>query len=759
LAEPTNFGQSEITEVSVPEIPREHPRLYLRASDLPALRRKAQSPLFLQEVASIKHSLGEPIANAFHHLLQPGVAAPNTGKNKCQLAIEQSSAALAKASDKKGNAEFLFMRTFHKAAIVYDWCYDQLTAQARSHFIQQFKRLANGFDGAGYPASPKTPSLVGHVAHGSLLGNQLAAGIAIHDEDPTMYAAAARVLLGEYRRVSNFLFPGITDLNGIYYARHDHFITANWMFRTIGLTDAFNPALARMPYEWLYSLRSDGRMLRSGDVVDDQNRSSMYRYVFSAVGAYYSDPLLVWMGEADIREQPYHEWRKTRWNQFYRLSSALLVLKFVFMPEELKRKALKDGRARLAGLPRVLHSPSPAGRMIFRTGWTSIKDGLASRDVIIDLKIGEYFIGNHQRRDFGSFQIYYKGPLAISSGLYQGSAPYGSSHWKNYYHQTVSTNGLLVNAESPSERPKFRANDGGQISPNKGNDHPGNLATLLNPRNGYRMATVTARSIGRRGRFAYIKGDLTNAYSNGALKVERAMLAIRTDHAAYPAILLVADHIRSSISEREQRFLLHSMTEPTVRGRTITITNEQPAYRADERPREGKFFGNYGGKLVVQNLFPRHAKIRSIRGFTVNGVSFPASKNGSNGEEGWGRIEIYAAGQERTDFLNVMTVMDAETPTAPEVKRLRTDHLMGARVLNYFAIFGVDGMPVPDGTPLAIKGDLGAYHVFVGSLAPGQWVLAGKSGKSFRASVTDETRSAMFSAVPPGVYALHLAAE
>jgi hypothetical protein len=689
--------------------------------------------------------------------LEPGVVAPGTGKNKCELAIEQSSAALAKASDKKRNTEFLFMRTFHKAAIVYDWCYDRLTAQDKSEFIQQFKRLANGFDGAGYPASPETPSLVGHVSHGSLLGNQLAAGIAIHDEDPTMYAAAVRVLLGEYRRVSDFLFPGITDLNGIYYAKHDHFITANLMFRAIGLSDAFNPALARMPYEWLYSLRSDGRMLRSGDVVDDQNRVSMYRYVFSAIGAYYNDPLLVWMGEADTREHPYHEWRKSRWDQFYRLSSALLVLKFIFMPEKLKRKAIKGGSELLSDLPLVLYAPSPAGRMIFRTGWTSIKKGLASRDVIIDLKIGEYFIGNHQRRDFGTFQIYYKGPLAISSGLYQGSAPYGSSHWKNYYHQTVSTNGLLVNAEPPTERPIARANEGGQTSPR--NDHPANLATLLDPRNGYHMATVTARSIGQNGQFAYIKGDLTNAYSKGTLKVERAMLAIRTGHAAYPAIFIVADHVQTSTREREQRFLLHSVMEPTVNGRTITVTNEQPAYKADERPRGGRFSGHYAGKLVVQNLLPGHAKIRSIKGFTVNGISFPASKKGSNGEEGWGRVEIYAAGQESTDFLNVMTVMDAKTPAGPPVKKIQAGHFAGAQVLNHVAIFGVDGMSVPSGTPLVIEGDRAAYHVFVGDLAPGQWLLAEEKGASFKAVVTGETRSAMFSSVPPGTYRLRLMAK
>ena len=38
------------------------------------------------------------------------------------------------------------------------------------------------------------------------------------------------------------------------------------------------------------------------------------------------------------------------------------------------------------------------------------------------MKINEQFVGNHQHLDGGSFQLYYKGPLAIDAGAYQGSS-------------------------------------------------------------------------------------------------------------------------------------------------------------------------------------------------------------------------------------------------------------------------------------------------------------------------------------------------
>jgi heparin/heparan-sulfate lyase len=737
-----------------PKIPSAHPRLYVLPSDLAELRKKTHDPQFAQEWTVIRYSRTRPVANALHHLLVPGATDPQTGEDKCDLAIRESLDALAKVSEKK-NVQILFMKEFHQAAIVYDWCYANLSAEQKQKFISNFKRLASGYDSPGYPAPATSPAIVGHQAQGALLGNQLAAGIAIYNEDPTMYDAAARVLLDRYRKVSDFLFPGIMDLAGTYYARHDHFITANWMFRKLGLMNAFNPGLARMPYEWIYGLRSDGRMLSSGDIVDDEYRSRMYRYVFTMVGAYYKDPLLLWMGEVDTRDRPPLDWRKTEWNQFFRLSPAMLALKFILVPSGMKEWALKEGPERLKHLPPVLYGPPPAGRMIFRTGWTSFSEGIRSRDVIVDMKIGEYFIGNHQRKDFGTFQIYYRGPLAIADGVYQGAqAPYGSSHWANYYHQTVSTNGLLI--FDPKEKQYLwgdRANDGGETWPNHGKDHPPDLATLLDPANGYHMGKVTAHAADHNGRYGYIAGDITKAYSEKVEKVQRAMLAIKTNNPRYPAVVIVADHVRSSNPSFEKSFLLHSTDEPTISDRTVTIVNRRHTYGGGKLPRAGIYAGNYGGKLVLQNLLPLDARLRKVEGHTIRGVDYPATKPNANGEEGWGRVEIYSSGRKSTDFLDVMTVMDSTTTDTTVATRIENDNLIGARILNTAALFGKEGRPLPDKTRVSLEGS-GRLNVFIGDLRPGEWQLLAAGRVVASTTVSAEAGSAYFAKVPAGDYLL-----
>ena len=78
-------------------------------------------------------------------------------------------------------------------------------------------------------------------------------------------------------------------------------------------------------------------------------------------------------------------------------------------------------------LPLTRYFGSPFGWMVARTGWDD-------QSVIAQMNINEYNFSNHQHADAGAFQIYYRGPLAIDSGVYSGSSGrYGSLHCRNYY--------------------------------------------------------------------------------------------------------------------------------------------------------------------------------------------------------------------------------------------------------------------------------------------------------------------------------------
>jgi hypothetical protein len=127
---------------------------------------------------------------------------------------------------------------------------------------------------------------------------------------------------------------------------------------------------------------------------------------------------------------------------------------------------------------------------------------VASQDAVVHTRIGGTFFGNHQRKDFGTFQVYYTGALAISSGVYEGD---GDSY---------------------------------------GSDHPGNLDSLLN--DGYAdMGRVTAHAFGpdpNAPEYSYIAGAITGAHLDAKVsEVSRSMVALDTGDPTYPCVLVVSD--------------------------------------------------------------------------------------------------------------------------------------------------------------------------------------------------------------------------
>ena len=108
----------------------------------------------------------------------------------------------------------------------------------------------------------------------------------------------------------------------------------------------------------------------------------------------------------------------------------------------------------LTALPLLKYFPYPYGGMAVRTSWDT---GSTSDAVVAEMKIGERHFANHAHLDAGSFQIYYKGPLAVESGIYQGAGSgYGSEHFRSYYQRTIAHNCMLV--YNPNEISHFIVN-------------------------------------------------------------------------------------------------------------------------------------------------------------------------------------------------------------------------------------------------------------------------------------------------------------
>jgi heparin/heparan-sulfate lyase len=215
----------------------------------------------------------------------------------------------------------------------------------------------------------------------------------------------------------------------------------------MGAGSIYSPDLQYVCYDFLYRRRPDGLFLPAGDVNHVRGTVESFALPAMLAASYYHDPYLA-----------FEYSRRTN------IDAHCRILELLWRDFDLEEWEPDD-------LPLTFYSGTPFGWMIARTGW-------GTNSVIAEMKINEHFVGNHQHMDGGAFQIYYKGPLAIDSGMYQGSSGgYNSPHNKNYAKRTIAHNSLLV--YDPDEvfetynyggedKTAVAANDGGQRMPGAG---------------------------------------------------------------------------------------------------------------------------------------------------------------------------------------------------------------------------------------------------------------------------------------------------
>ena len=685
----------------IPSVPPDHPRVYVRPADLPSIKGKLNMPEFIEDWTVIR-SDRRPLSRAFVYLM--------TGDESMgRVAVAESLSDLKKCTDARtpNNA-------MHWGACVYDWCYDLVTSRQRQEFIREFARIAASHS-PGYPASPNGHAVVGHGTEGWLLTDQLPAGLAIYDESRQMFEAAAQLFFSKFVPVRNFFYPSNMHHQGDSYTgtRLQHDLLASWLFRRIDAGDVFTHELQYVPYQLIYHLRPDGQQMRSGDTYDTSGRSNPKRRLMMLAGAYYEEPYLLTMADSDFYGGP---------------SSYDRIFKLLFLKAGLERRPLDE-------LPVSKYFSPPMGEMIARTGW---RMGINSPDAVVHMRIGEYFFGNHQRKDFGTFQIYHRGPLAIASGLYEGEdQPYGSAHWLNYHHQTIAHNGLLI--YDPSETmAKGAANDGGQRWPSNGADHPRDMSVLLGQ--DYRMGQVTARAIEPTPAapvFSYLAGDITDAYDAGKVeKVTRSMITVNTGDPARPCVLVVLDRVISTNPLFKKTWLLHSIEEPEIRGTTSYVFRSGRHYNQDVY---------YRGRLIVDCLLPEDVSVEKIGGpdreFWIESANrnYPSTKGGAAEPGAW-RIEISPAIPNRRDtFLHVLTVVDVRVPVEKAAELVSNAGLVGTSFVNHAVFFSRDGTLLETAdVPLDISED---KSIFICDLKPGLWSLKGNDSEAATIRVDEQAKS------------------
>jgi len=611
---------------------------------------------------------------------------------------------------KSGHDGRPFHNHMHKAACIYDWCYDLLSKSDKAAYIQAFKEFAASDHNRGYPPEPtRARSVTGHDCEGFVMTNMMPAGVAIYDEEPEMYTVAARIFFDQHLPACNFYYQSHMHHQGTHYCgeRFVHDIATSWLFRKLGAGDVFDPEQQYVLYQLLYHLRPDGQFLKMGDDNDGTGNSAHKRLPARLAGIYYQDPYLLEFSEC----KPF----STGQLDFYSIFDLL------FWESNVPRASFAD-------LPLTKYFGFPMGTMLVRTGWEM---GVESRDALVQMHLGQIYYSNHHHRDFGTFQIYYRGLLAMDTGVYQAGedSMYGTDHWRDYYQQTLAHNGLMIFDPATLE-----IDHGGQQVITRETQ---TLESLLSEER--QLGQVTGWAFGpdeKRPRYSYLAGDITKAYGKKATRVTRCMVTLNTGDEAYPCILFVYDEVASSNPTFKKAWYLHSLQEPSIDGMQITIVSDGEAFHG----------GQYGGQLVVETLLPQNARIEKVGSpdkacwneATQRDYSPDLSSSRSRGDElGAWRIEMVPSEPaEEALFLNVLTTMDAGM-LAPRVEKLEFGALVGAYVAGHAVLFDkTDG--IIEQASFQLPG--AASCVVVCGIKPGLWCVTGSDGITQKCDVSKESR-------------------
>lgn len=711
----------EVNGVSMPIPPKVHPRLYLRSENITDLPNRIKDPGLLKVWTDLQNMKADRTAaeipatkdwrfyfetkglltrvelKALEYLMTNN---PQTGREAITMIIDTlETAVYPKISD----ISRAIGRLMVTGSIVYDWCYDQLKAEEKTRFVNAFVRLATMLE-CGYPPV-KDNSIVGHASEWMIMRDLLSTGIAIYDEFPEMYHLTAGRYFSEHLPVRNWFYPSEAYHQGMSYlnVRFSNDLFALWILDRMGAGNVYDPAQQYILYDMIYKRRPDGQVLAGGDVNYSRKSTKVYSLPAFLAGSYYGDEYL----NLEFFKQP-------------RVENQCKFFEFLWRDTKLGTKKPDD-------LPLTRYSPSPYGWMVARTGW-------GAESVIVEMKINEYNFLNHQHHDAGAFQIYYKGPLAIDAGTFQGSSGgYNSPHNKNFFKRTIAHNSLLIydpNELFPAsgyggeDKSDFVANDGGQRLPNNWTGAK-NLEELLSGE--YKTGKILATGFGKdihSPDYSYLKGDITEAYSSKVKEVKRSFVFLNFKDEKIPAALIVFDKVVSSKPDFKKFWLLHSIEEPIISENNITI----------KRTKNGD-----SGMLINTVLLPdlSNADIVPVGGpgkeFWVFGTNYPnepkAGEDAENERGAW-RIEISPKKAAAEDYyLNVMQITGNSQLQLHEAKRIDGEKIVGVQIADRITTFSKNALPIENSFNFSVSGT-NSYKFVLTDLQFGKWNVL-KDGKAY----------------------------
>lgn len=610
--------------------PAAHPRLMLRADDLPRIRQNIESHpaatrLWRELCETPLVRVGAMPEYGTYHLRDYLVL---EARALAELLSPDADRSRALIADLREALDHFTVLQGHMgarwgghliftAAEIYDWCYSALTEEDKCAIIAACERIAGDTFEMAYPPA-RQMAISGHGGEAQLLRDLLALAVAVYDERPDIYNFCAGRLFAEYVPEYNALFAaGISPQGPSYGAyRYTCMLWSELIMRPL-LGRPLYQATEAMAQGLRYLRRPDGEAIRLGDDFYETKSPHTRQHpfdvpLFLAYAVTGREDLLA---EADGIEGYLLPERfgmdyyiDGSWGEG--LISPVSYLVFCNLTPTSPDRNVMPYR----------YFGSPVGLTVFRDS-----------ERMVLMKIGEYWGANHDHLDTGSFQLWYRGALTGESGIYDN---YHAPHRKHYLIRTCAHNCLTVRAPAMPEGYGFAPdapNDGGTRRPCDGKE-PKQYAIF---REHYLMATDIKHS--ECDDELMLAADLTPAYAHTCDRVTRTMRFFpnRGQH----GILEVCDEVSAKQADYEKSFLLHCHRPPVIDGNTVTLISGD------------------GGRLLCRVLEPQDAVITAIGGegkqFFCDGTNYPPPGEQYNAELGWGRVVISPASPARCDRFRI----------------------------------------------------------------------------------------------------------
>lgn len=614
--------------------------------------------------------------------------------------------------------------TTYLIALVYDWCYPLLTDAEKIYFQNQVITIAQTNETKWPPTN--SSSIVGHLQENIFMRDLVAAAIAMYGDSEEIYQNVMGRFFDEYVPSRKFVNQSGLYIPGQYYFNYRfqwEVMSMILIDKAFGIKSVFGEGTRNMINYERYSRRPDGSSLMDGDKTWNNNAPGSYhslnQRVYLYLASYYNDPGIKY--------------------EFIKTSKAIgptsTGTHTLITPAE--HLILNDPDVgcvdATSSLPLTRYFGFPYGTMVARTGW---ENGMNAKDVLVQMKVGMYNFGDHQHLDAGGFTVYYKGGLANDTGYYQ-AASYdtntnyrlendGNTHWAtkhdgNYMTRTIAHNCMLVYDPEevfPNKGGSYDIaveNDGGQEY-KQGYTAPNTVEAFNENPDKWKTGEVLGAEYGKdlhEPDWSYIKGDISDAYSDKVEEYERSFMFLNLKNEDVPGALIVFDRIKSSDASFKKTWLLHTKDVPTVEdNRSVaTVTDD-----------------GYNGRIVLDTLLPEkdNIAINVVEGGEgdawVNGTNYFAKVvEGGLNEGGGSRIEISPKAEANEDiFLNVMQVSDADGTVILPTQKIETPTHAGVVISDRVVLFSKQRDRISDDISFEISAD-GKYQITVADCAEGTW--------------------------------------